>query len=68
MLLLLHCLYDYAKDTLHYLQCKMVFPFLVYVSMHVCTCECVCMHVWLILNCNETAQKFFFILGAHWMK
>ncbi len=42
MLLLLHCLSDYAKDTLHYLQCKLVlFPFLVYVSMHVFTCECV---------------------------
>lgn len=27
MLLLLHCLSDYAKDTLHYLQYKMVFVF-----------------------------------------
>lgn len=32
--------------------------------MHVCTCECVCMHVRLILNCNETAQNPFFYTGS----
>lgn len=44
MLLLLHCLSDYAKDTLYYLQWKKqtnIVSFLVYVSLHVCTCECV---------------------------
>lgn len=44
-LLLLHCLSDYAKDTLHYLQYKIVFLFFFGVCKHACVYRCVCMCV-----------------------
>lgn len=41
MHLLLHCLSDYAKDILHYLQTKQFIYILVYEGMHVYNYKCV---------------------------